>query len=173
MKLLRHIEDSPYSKDLKAKKRFAVRAVLLDEKGLTPVVFASKMNYHKIPGGGIEKGENKIEALVREIYEESGCKVKIDGEVGRITEYRSKFKWFQFQTSYCYFGKVVSKGEPHFDKGEVREGFGLSWSTLGDAIEILKNDKPKDYEGWFIQQRDLTFLEEARKLIQEMKIEGL
>ena len=69
MKLLKHIEDKPLEKDKKVKKRFAVRAVLIDEKGHTPVVFASKMNYHKIPGGGIEKGENKIEALTREIYE--------------------------------------------------------------------------------------------------------
>jgi 8-oxo-dGTP pyrophosphatase MutT (NUDIX family) len=173
MKLLKHIEDAPYSKDLKVKKRFAVRAVLLDEKGLTPVVFASKMNYHKIPGGGVEKRENKIDALVREIYEESGCKVIIDGEVGKITEYRSKFKWFQFQTSYCYFGKIISKGEPHFDDGEVNEGFSLSWNTLDEAIEILRNDKPKDYEGWFIQQRDLTFMEEGKKLIEEMTKEGL
>ncbi len=165
MKLLKHIEDQPFSRGKKVKRRVAVRAVITDEAGLTPVVFASKMNYHKIPGGGIEKGENKVDALVREIYEESGCTAKLEGEVGKITEYRSHFKWFQFQTSYCYFGKVISKGEPHFDSGEINEGFGMSWLTLDKAIETLANDKPKDYEGWFIQQRDLAFLEEARKLI--------
>ena len=92
--------------------------MLFDEKGLTPIIFASKMNYHKIPGGGIEKGENKTQALAREIYEETGCVAKIEGELGKITEYRSEFKWFQFQTSFCYFGRVVSKGNPHFDAGE-------------------------------------------------------
>ncbi len=165
MRLLKHIEDTPYSKDLKVKKRFAVMAVLLDNNGLTPIVFASKMNYHKIPGGGIEKGEDKIDALVREIYEESGRKAKIDGEIGRITEYRSKFEWFQFQTSYCYYGKILSKGKPHFDVGEVGEGFSLSWETLDDAIEILRKDEPKDYEGGFIQRRDLAFLEEVKKIM--------
>ncbi|WKZ25291.1 MAG: NUDIX domain-containing protein [bacterium] len=165
MKLIKHIEDAPLLKSKSVKKRFAVRAVLLDKNGLTPVVFASKMNYHKIPGGGIEKGESKTEALVREVYEESGCMAKIEKELGKITEYRSKFEWFQLQTSYCYIGKVIKKGKPHFDKGEVSEGFEMSWFTLDEAIKILKNDKPKDYEGWFIQQRDLAFLEEARKLI--------
>lgn len=167
MKLLKHIEDAPLNKDKEIKKRFAVRAVLLDENGLTPIVFASKMNYHKIPGGGIEKGESKIDALVREIYEESGCVAKIEKELGRITEYRSKFEWFQFQTSYCFFGKVIEKGKPNFDDGEVKEGFELSWFTLVEAIEVLRNDKPRDYEGWFIQQRDLVFLEEAKKLINK------
>ncbi len=96
MKLLKHIEDATLSENKVVKKRFAVRAVLLDKNGLTPIVFASKMNYHKIPGGGIEKGELKIEALIREIYEESGCVAKIEKELGKITEYRSKFEWFQF-----------------------------------------------------------------------------
>jgi 8-oxo-dGTP pyrophosphatase MutT (NUDIX family) len=165
MKLLKHIEDEPIPKDKKIKKRFAVRAVLLDENGLTPVVFASKMNYHKIPGGGVEKGESKIKALIREIYEEAGCTAEIEGEIGKITEYRSKFKWFQYQTSYCFHGKIVKKGKPHFDQGEVKEGFKMGWLTLDEAIETLRNDKPRDYEGSFIQQRDLAFLEEAKKLV--------
>ena len=163
MKLLKHIEDKPLVKGTKVKKRFAVRAVIFDKNGLTPIVFASKMKYHKIPGGGIEKGEDKVKALAREIYDESGCAAEIDGEIGKITEYRSKFKWFQYQTSYCYFGKVVKKGTPHFDRGELSEGFKMSWMTLGDAIDLFKKDKPLDYEGWFIRQRDLAFLEAAKK----------
>lgn len=164
MRLIKHIEDVPLPKGKKIKKRFAVRAVLFDENGLTPIVFASKMKYHKIPGGGIEKEENKAKALAREVYEEAGCTAAIDGEIGKITEYRSKFEWFQYQTSYCYFGKVLSKGEPHFDAGEIREGFSMSWMALGEAIDLFKKDKPLDYEGWFIRQRDLAFLEEAKRL---------
>ena len=40
----------------------------------------------------------------------------------------------------------------------------MGWLTLNEAIETLRNDKPKDYEGWFIQQRDLAFLEEFKKI---------
>jgi 8-oxo-dGTP diphosphatase len=164
VKLLKHIADRPLPKDRKVIKRVAYRAILFDEKNLTPILFVSKSGYHKIPGGGIEKGEDKMEALAREIHEETGCRAEIKGEVGKVTEYRSEFEWFQFQTSYCYFGRVIKKGVPHFDRGEMEEGFKLIWLTLNKAISTLKSDKPSNYEGKFIQKRDLSFLEEAKKL---------
>jgi len=36
--------------------------------------------------------------------------------------------------------------------------------TLDEAIKKCKKDKPTNYEGKFIQERDLTFLQEARKI---------
>jgi 8-oxo-dGTP diphosphatase len=162
VKLLKHIEDKPLREDKKIEKRFASRAIILDESGLIPILFVSKSNYHKLPGGGIDKGEGKMEALGREILEETGCTADILGEVGKITEYRSELNLFQ--TSYCYLGKVTKKGIPNFEQGEIDEGFRLVWFTLDEAITQLKKDKPENYEGKFIQKRDLAFLEEVKKI---------
>lgn len=164
MKLLKHIEDRPLPKDLESGGRMASRAVLFDEENLVPILFVEKYKYHKLPGGGIENGEDEITALHREIKEETGCKAKILGEVGKVTEFRSE--WNLYQTSYCWWGRVTEKGTQDFTKKEKDQGFKLVWLTLDEAIKAVKNDKPQNYEGGFIQQRDLAMLEEAKKVIK-------
>jgi 8-oxo-dGTP diphosphatase len=163
MKLLKHIEDKPLIKGVKIWKREAARAVVFDENEFIPLLFVSKSNYHKLPGGGIEKGESKIEACKREMLEETGCDVEIGKEVGMVTEYRSFFDNL-FQTSYCYIGKIIKKGISNLEQSEIDEGFKLVWFSLDDAITQIKNDKPTNYEGKFIQERDLRFLEETEKI---------
>lgn len=163
MRLLREIKDKPYPKNKKVEFREASRAVLFDDDNLIPILFVSKENYHKLPGGGVEKGEDKLKALVREVSEETGCEMEITGEVGGIEEYRSEFNLQQL--SYCYLGKVIKKSEPHFVQKEIDEGFKLVWLTLDEAIKTLKNDKPQNYEGGFIQKRDLTFLKKVKEII--------
>jgi 8-oxo-dGTP pyrophosphatase MutT (NUDIX family) len=156
MKLLREIKDKDFDKVSGWKLRGASRAVLFDSKGLVPLLFVSKHNYYKLPGGGIDKGEDKSEALGREVKEEVGSEIEVTGEVGRIIEYRSEFHLKQ--TSYCYVGKILSKGHPNFEEGELNEGFKLVWIPLDTAISLVKDSKPDNYEGTFIQKRDLAFL---------------
>jgi len=160
VKLLKNISDGLLSRSKKIEKRNASRAVLFDNEGLIPLLFVSKFNYHKLPGGGVEEGENEMEALDREILEETGCKGEITREIGRVIEFRSK--WNLFQTSRCYAGKIISKGKQSFTKKETDQGFKLVWTSLDDAITQLKKDKPQNYEGTFIQKRDLRFLEEVK-----------
>lgn len=144
--------------------REASRAVLFDKDNLVPLLFVSKFNYHKLPGGGIEIGEDKIKALRREVKEETGCAIEIFDEVGEIQEYRSEFNLKQI--SYCYLGSVLSKGIPHFEKGEVGDGFKLVWVTLDKGIAKMKKDRPSNYEGKFIQERDLSFLQTAKGMVK-------
>lgn len=165
MKLLKYIEDKPVKDDKKLWKRFASRAVAFDEEGRMPLEYVSKFDFHKLPGGGIEKDEDEITACKREMKEETGCDVEIIKEIGKVEEYRSKFHLYQ--TSYCYLGKILSKGTPHFEPDEVEEGHQLVWMTLDESIEAIKNDRTNDYEGKFIQIRDLALLEEARRLTSQ------
>jgi 8-oxo-dGTP pyrophosphatase MutT (NUDIX family) len=71
--------------------REAGRAVVFDDEGKVALLSVSKENYYKLPGGGVEEGEDKITALHRECQEEIGCDVEIVNELGFIVEYRKIF----------------------------------------------------------------------------------
>lgn len=125
-------------------------------------MFVSKHNYHKLPGGGFEIGENKKEALIREAKEEVWCEIEVIDEIWKIIEFRSKRDLKQ--TSYCYLCKVVSKGNPDFTKKELDEWFKIIWVSLDKAIYLIENDKPDYYDNFFIQKRDIVFLKKAKQI---------
>jgi 8-oxo-dGTP pyrophosphatase MutT (NUDIX family) len=173
MKLLKVIRDSDlfpgYETENKcSQKRLAARAVIFDDENKTAMLNVTNLNYHKLPGGGVEEGEDLSQALKREIMEETGCNISVMGEIGKIIEYRDKFDLQQ--ESDCYLAKSTGqKGTSNFDEGETRDGFAVIWVSLDEALDMLKKDNPDDYEGKFIILRDLCFLEEAKKIIAETK----
>ena len=60
--------------------RHAVRTIVLSaNKSKIALIFVQKGQYYKIPGGGIELDEDHGLAAEREAFEETGCKVKIQG----------------------------------------------------------------------------------------------
>lgn len=145
------------------KTRTAVRAVVFDSEGKIAILNVAKQSYHKLPGGGIEQGENELEALRRECREELGCDIKIYGEVGEIIEYRKIFGLKQI--SSCYLAKVVGKkGTPEFTLDELADGFQVIWLPPKDAIILFMSETAKNDEGrLYIVPRDRTFLDEAIK----------
>jgi len=165
MELLKQIKDKKFPEDESTLKiRKASRAILFDEDNLIPLLFVTKYNYYKLPGGGINKGESKAKALIRECLEETGCEIKVNGEIGKIIEFRSE--WCLKQISYCYYGKIISKGKSDFTKKELGEEFKIVWCSLKDAILKVRNDKHENYEGSFIQKRDLVFLQKVKQMLQ-------
>ncbi len=165
MTLLREIyeqEVDPSSKHVdesRFKKREAARAVVYDEEGRVALLYVGRHGYHKLPGGGIDEGEDISTALARELKEEIGCRAKVSQEVGTIIEHRNRFE--MVQTSYCFVANVVGeKGEPAFTDEEKAEDFEIVWAVdIKQAISLLRQDETLDYEGKFITIRDLTFLE--------------
>lgn len=146
------------------RKREAARAVLLDQKGRVYLMNVSKHGYHKLPGGGVDKGEEILEALERELMEEVGCNADVIAELGIIVEYRDYGNGGLNQKSYCYLAKQVGKqAEASLEEGELDEGmFEVKANSIDEAIAILSSDKPDNLEGKFIQKRDLTFLRSAK-----------
>lgn len=164
MKILKVIHDAEPQPQNETIKRFAVRAILFDEQRLIPLLFVQKYNYHKLPGGDLEAREEPGRALSK-LLEETGCRAEITQSIGRIVEYRSQYNLEQ--TSDCYLGHVKSKTRPNFTAKETDEGFELVWLNLSEAIKTLESDQPSNYEGLFVQPRELTFLNQAKKIIQD------
>lgn len=145
--------------------REAVRAIVLDEEDNVALLYVANEDYYKLPGGGIEEGEDKDLALERECLEEIGCKVEVFKEVGEIVEYRKIFELKQI--SFCYLAKLVGeKGQTSFTKEEEEKGFKQVWLPIDKALEKVKQNNSTSVEGRdYIVPRDTIFLQEASKIL--------
>lgn len=115
--------DSPIIDTSNFRKRGAARAVLLDQNGQVYLLNVSKHGYHKLPGGGIDEGEDIRQAMERELMEEVGCKAEILAELGTVIEYRNYDDCGLEQTSYCYLAKQVGEQVASaLEEGELAEG---------------------------------------------------
>jgi len=145
--------------------RKAVRAVVLDDAGQIALLHVSRKGYHKLPGGGIDEGENMHAALERELLEEIGCKARLIAEVGEVREYRDE--WQQYQESYCFLAKLEGDQKPsEFTEEEQGDGFEPIWAkSIDDAIAILEADIPNNYDGTRIKPRDIILLRAAKDIL--------
>ena len=150
-----------FSEAVNLKERRASRAVVFDKDGKVALLHAVKKHFHKLPGGGIEEGESIQEALRREASEEIGCEIENVRELGIVEEFRGRFSVHQL--SYCFLADLSGeKGTTHLEPDEIADGFETTWMNLEEAIVTLEREAPvEDYEGKFIQKRDLTLLKLA------------
>lgn len=167
MQLLKEIASENIDKNLDYKLRRAARTILFNQEEKVALLYVSKHDYHKIPGGAIKTDEDKLYSLRREVQEEIGVKeLDIQDELGIIIEYRDGYDRYEtglIQVSYCYISYVNGEiGRPNFTKKEKELGLEVKWFSLEDAIEILENDVSNiDYVNDFIIKRDLCFLKHA------------
>ena len=149
---------------MKYRPRSAARGVVFDENNNVAILLVSNHNYYKLPGGGIEESEDKIEAFRRECVEEIGSDVEVIKELGPIVEYRSESSLIQ--TSYCYVGKVVGERKASaFTEHELSQGFEKPlWVTFDEALKLVSNSEPNNYSGRFIKERDTFVLNTVKQL---------
>ena len=79
MRLLFEIDTKDYDLNGVAFIRHSARCINI-KNGLVAMVHSIKYDYYKFPGGGIEEGESKENAMMREAREEAGL-VVIPGSV--------------------------------------------------------------------------------------------
>jgi len=170
MELLRTINEKEVYPDTKSeggknKYRKAVRAVVFDNENKVALLHVTKLNYYKLPGGGVEGAESDEESLKRECLEEIGCRVEIVSEIGRVLEHRDKIE--TDQESFCYLAKLSGKkGKPNLVDYEITDGFETVWVSLDEAVELAENSEPTSYDGPFIKIRDLFFLNKAKEMLK-------
>lgn len=139
--------------------RETVRALVFDESDNIAFLHVTRDQYFKLPGGGMEIGEDHLSALNRECLEEIGCEIEIASEIGKVVEYR-KFCNLK-QTSYCYLANLKGeKGRPNFMPDEMEEGSKEVWIPKDQALNLLL-----DYPGitlessQYIVPRDIAFFQ--------------
>ena len=133
------LDEKNYTEDMPIFERFVVRA-LIEKDGL----FAMQQGKHgeyKIPGGGIDEGETTVEALMREVQEETGLIIipETIQELGEITEIRrdifeERLKYIAHSMHYaCEVEEEIV--ETAMTESEKEKGFHLAWADIDTVIE--------------------------------------
>ena len=157
MELLFTLDEKNYTNDMPIFERYGVRAIIKQNHKFA--MQQGNSGEYKMPGGGVEHGENFHQALIREVREETGLLVRSETikEIGEVLEIRAdiKNKGYKYIAHTLYYECEVSSEtvETSLTKSEVEKGYRLAWA---EAQNIMSENKKHPKEYWMI--RDMEFL---------------
>ncbi len=143
-------------------ERQAVRVITFNKSGQIAIIHAKRDNYYKLPGGGIDPGEDHLVAVQREMQEETGAliRVRVGGCVATTEEFRNDLH----QISFCYCADLVDDaGAPTLTEEEADDQLQHQWLRVEDAKKLMTAAEPTSTLGQFIKERDIYLLEVVTK----------
>ena len=170
MRLLFEMDKKDYGECTHLFVRNSARSIIIINKRIA-MIHSLKYDYYKFPGGGIENGENPIDAMIRETREESGLVVKPEtikeyGYVHRIQKSDLDEMECFVQDNYYYLCEVeecvVSQD---LDEYESKETYTLEFVDPQVAIRKNRNVAQTPYN-------QMMFEREA-KVLELLMVEGL
>ena len=139
MELLFEIDKKDYDPNGEVFSRPSARGIIMKD-GKTAVIYSRKNKFYKIPGGGVEPGEDNLSALIREVKEEVGLTVRPEtikefGYVHRIQ--RGKHEPVFIQDNFYYLCDVENSQELlQYSDAEKQEEFVPVFVDLEEAIKV-------------------------------------
>jgi len=161
MKLLFEIDKKNYNPNGKIGRRPSARGIIFRDNKLA-VIISKTSGYCKIPGGGVEKGEDNITAMIREVREEAGLivipeTVKEFGYVHRVQKGKREDIFIQDNFYYtCQVEDTIL--EQKLSPSEKEEQFYPCFIPVDEAIKINKDHLQKD-PSCVMTQRELKVME--------------
>ena len=140
MRLLFTMDRGDWEEGKKSFSRPSARAVVIRD-GRVAMVYSQKFRHYKFPGGGIEAGESREAALLREAREEAGLvldpqSVRPYGFVHRIE--RGSEEPLFIQDNFYYLASAFAIVPQELDGYEAEEGYTLHWVDPREAIKQNK-----------------------------------
>ncbi len=146
--------------------RCTARAVLKNREGKYAVMHARRFDLYSLPGGGIEEGESPVEALRREVLEETGCECSNITELGIVKENRASLDFTQI--SYYYVVETLAVTlTPELTRGEKLNGTSVHWCGLEEVVRLISSPEHTTVQRKYLQARDVAALNEYRKRFTE------
>ena len=133
--------------------RDSARSIII-RNGRVAMIHSLKYDYYKFPGGGIEQGESRVDAMIRETREEAGLivipeTVREFGCVHRIQKSADDPEMCFVQDNYYYICDAREETvELQLEDYEQREDFVLEYADPRVAIQknralMQKSDKAR------------------------------
>ncbi|MDE6636030.1 MAG: NUDIX domain-containing protein [Lachnospiraceae bacterium] len=167
MRMLFEIDKKDYDLNGSVFSRPSARGIIIKD-GKVAMVYSKKYDYYQSPGGGIEDGECKEDALIREVLEETGlCVIKsLVQEYGQVHRIQKGEKEDVFiQDNYYYLCSVKEYIEQQYlDEYEADEGYELQFVEPQLAINTNRKNMSDDFVDQVMLEREVRVLE---LLIQE------
>lgn len=170
MRLLFEMDKKNYDDCTHVFVRDSARSIIIKDKKVA-MVHSIKYDYYKFPGGGIEKGENSIDAMIRETREESGLVVILEsvreyGYVHRIQKSNQDDTECFVQDNYYYLCEAENDIVPQkLDDYEAGETYTLEFVDPITAIRTNRKVMQSPYD-------QMMFEREAR-VLELLMSEGL
>ena len=169
MRLLFEMDKHDYDGCTHSFVRNSARSIII-RGGRVAMVHSLKYDYYKFPGGGIEQGEDPVEAMIRETREEAGLVVLPEtvreyGLVHRIQKSDSDPTEIFEQDNYYYLCDAEDTvASQELDDYESRESYTLEFTDPHTAIRKNLADIRSPYN-------NTMFIREAR-VLQMLMDEG-
>ncbi|NLD83618.1 MAG: NUDIX domain-containing protein [Clostridiales bacterium] len=170
MRLLFEIDKKDYGQCTRTYMRDSARSIII-ENGKVAMIRSVRYGYYKFPGGGIERGESPVAAMIRETREEAGLlvlpeSVKEYGYVHRVQRSEQDETLCFVQDNYYYLCRAKKRLVAQaLEEDEAREGFQLEF--VEPALAIRKN---RSFAGG---PYNPVRLERAARILEMLSAEGL
>ena len=132
-------------------------AIVSDGQGRIALVKRKDNELWALPGGGMELGESIEQGAVREVKEETGLDVEVDGLVGVYTNPHHVMAYddgeVRQQFSLCFTTKLLG-GELQFDD----ESTDIAWVAEGDLVSYPMHPSMRLRVQHFFDRRSLPYL---------------
>ncbi|MBO5701826.1 MAG: NUDIX domain-containing protein [Clostridia bacterium] len=144
MRLLFEMDKKDYADCARRFVRNSARSVVIADKKVA-MIYSKKYGYYKFPGGGIEAGEDPVDAMIRETREEAGLVIKSEsireyGIVHRIQKSDNDPAECFVQDNYYYLCTAEAEAVSQDLQGyEAEEGYKLVYVAPHVAIEKNRN----------------------------------
>ena len=157
MRMLFDLDKMDYGDCTHTFTRNSARSIIIRNEKIA-MIHSRKYDYYKFPGGGIENGENLIEAMIRETREEAGLivipeTIKEYGYVHRIQKSDTDPNECFVQDNYYYFCDAMEAlSSQELDDYEAEESYELVFVDPETAIKANRVVKESPYNPMMLER---------------------
>lgn len=161
MRLLFEMDLKDYENCTHSFVRNSARAIVI-RNGKVAMIHSLKYDFYKFPGGGIEEGEDPVDAMIRETREEAGLviiprSIQEYGCVHRIQKSTSDETEIFIQDNYYYLCQAEEKTvAQQLDSYEAMEHYTLEYVDPEAVIEKNRHVEHTPYNRMMLEREALV-----------------